>query len=98
MGMALNSTTVTVTTTATLLAAADRGRRFFAIANASGSHIHVGGAGVTVANGIRLDDKDELVIQQQHENDHTPGQAWYAIAPSGSQQVGVTLGTEDATT
>lgn len=96
--MGLTSTTVTVTTTATLLAAADRGRRFIGIANSSGQHIHIGGIGVTTTNGIRLDDKDELVIQQQHENDHTPGQAWYAIAPSGSQAVGVTLGTEDATT
>jgi len=96
--MALTSTTVTVTTTATLLATADRGRRFIGIANGSGGHIHVGGVGLTSANGIRLDANDELLVQQQFENDHTPGQAWYAIAPSGSQQVGVTLGTEDATT
>jgi hypothetical protein len=96
--MGLTSTTVTVTTTATLLAAADRGRRFIGIANSGGQHIHIGGAGVTVANGIRLDTNDELLIQQQHENDHTPGQAWYAICQSGSHSVGVTLGTEDATT
>lgn len=96
--MPLTSSVVTVGTTATLLAAADRGRRFIAFANDTGTHIHIGGAGVTVDNGIRIDDKDELLIQQQHPNDHTPGQAWYAVVASGTQDVGVTVGTEDSTT
>jgi hypothetical protein len=96
--MAIVSTTVSVTTSPTLLAAADPGRRFIAFSNGSGSHIHIGGATVTATSGMRLDNHEDHEFQQQHPNDHTPGQAWYGIVSSGTQSVGVTISKEDSTT
>jgi hypothetical protein len=39
-----------------------------------------------------------VLIQNQHQNDHTAGQAWYAVSNSGTQNVGVTLASENAST
>lgn len=96
--MALINSTVIVGDTPTLLAGADKGRRFVAFSNSSGAHIHLGGSTVTVTNGMRLDNNEDIEFQQQHPNDHTPGQAWYGVVASGTQSVGVTISVEDSTT
>lgn len=96
--MPITSTTVTVGTTPTLLAEEDRGRRFIAFANNSGGDVHLGGVGVTTTSGILLEHKEDLEYQQQHPNDHTPGQAWYGIVDMGTKTIGVTIASENAAT
>lgn len=95
--MPIRSTSVTVTTTNTLLLDESRGRRMVVFSNETGHQLHIGGSTMTGTDGIPLDHKDRLIIQQGHENDFTPSQAWYGRTDSASGPCIVTWATEDST-
>lgn len=95
--MPINSVSITVTTTNTLLLAEARGRRMVVFSNETGNQLHIGGPGMTATDGIPLDHKESLVIQQSHENDFTPSHAWYGRTDSSSGPCIVTWSTEDST-
>ena len=93
--MPITSSVVTVGTTPTLLAGEFRGRRRIIIDNESGSDVHVGGFDVTVTAGIHLENKESIQIVQQFANDKSAAQAFYGVVAQGTQNVSVTLFTED---
>jgi len=93
----INTTSVTVTTTNTLLIPEGRGRRMVVFSNETGHQLHIGGVGMTATDGIPLEHKDRIIIQQQHQNDYTPSQAWYGRTDTASGPCIVTWATEDST-
>jgi len=93
--MPITSSVVTVGTTPTLLAGEFRGRRRIIIDNESGSDVHVGGFDVTVTAGIHLENKESIQVVQQFANDKSAAQAFYGVVAQGTQNVSVTLFTED---
>jgi hypothetical protein len=95
--MPISSTTVTVTTTTSLLIPEARGRRMVVFSNETGHKLHVGGADVIAGTGIPIGTGERLIIQQQHENDSTPEQAWYGRVDASSGPCIVTYATEDST-
>jgi hypothetical protein len=88
--MAITNTAVTVGSTATSVAAIDQTRRRIILHNPNSTTIFVGGSGVTAANGHPLLQNTTLEIVQQHREDASPHQEWYAIVSTGTQPLRVT--------
>jgi len=65
--------------------------------NETGHKLHVGGADVVDGTGIPIGTGERLIVQQQHTNDGTPGQAWYGRVDSSSGPCIVTWAIEDST-
>lgn len=81
------------------LLAADRSRIMVTFTNHSGGDVWLGGANVSDTNGILLAHNTNFTVQQQHPNDHTPGQSWYGYDAGGAGAViHIAAVTEDATT
>lgn len=95
--MPIHSTSITVTTANTLLLAEQRGRRMVVFSNETGGQLHIGGAGMTSTDGMPLDHKESITIQQAHQNDYTPSHAWYGRTDSATGPCIVTWATEDST-
>lgn len=83
--MSITNTAVTVAATATPILVNDPTRRQASFHNPNATAIYVGGAGVTAANGLPVNQNVTIQITQPHREDSTVCQPWYAIVASGSQ-------------
>lgn len=83
--MAVLSQSITVGTTATLLVGATQAPKTVIISGHSLASVHIGGPGVTTANGVHADHLDGVAIRFGQDD------ALYAIHASGTDTVEVLI-------
>ena len=95
--MPIISTSTTLTTTPIKVLDEVRSRRWVVFSNDTGTKIHVGGPTIVSNTGIPVNNGESFVVQQQHENDHSSAQEWWARTDNSSGPIIITYSTEDST-
>jgi len=95
--MPIITTTVTLTTTAAKMLDESRNRRWVVFSNETGAKIHLAGPNIANNTGIPVSHNTSFTVQQQHENDHSAGQEWWARTDNGTGPLIITYSTEDST-
>ena len=95
--MPIISTSVGLTTTAAKVLDEDRNRRWVVFSNETGTKIHLAGPTIASNTGIPVDHNTSFTVQQQHENDKTAAQEWWARTDSSTGPLIITYSTEDST-
>lgn len=95
--MPIISTTINLTTTPVKVIDEARTRRWVVFSNETGTKIHLAGPNILSNTGIPVDHGTSFTVQQQHENDHTAAQEWWARTDASTGPLIITYATEDST-